>query len=231
MLIGGMLPNYLHRQVFYMAEKCKAANWLAAKKRALLIAVVAKTAGNNCLSISNTESVKMPGRQSHGRSLLAQPKAKSGPKKSKSRAQTNALNAFNIAQERFPTKEKKTPRARELDVEIEKKHSRDEEDEDEEDEEEGPKRKKAKAPQRSADGNVEFGSDSEGNEWQLGGMANDDDDSEIESDDAFGDSDNEMFQGYAFRGSKTAQRKVRNCSCENTLIQRVLTHSTGRRSG
>ncbi|KAM0251520.1 hypothetical protein ACHAQJ_008142 [Trichoderma viride] len=152
----------------------------------------------------------MPGRQAHGRSLLAQPKAKSGPKKSKSRAQTNALNAFNIAQERFPTKEKKTPRARELDVEIEKKHARDEEDEDEEDEEEeGPKRKKAKAPQRSAaaDGDVEFGSDSEGNEWQLGGMANDDDDSEIESDDAFGDSDNEMFQGYAFRGSKTGQRK------------------------
>ncbi|KAL7788760.1 Utp14 domain-containing protein [Trichoderma afarasin] len=152
----------------------------------------------------------MPGRQAHGRPLLSQPKAKSGPKKSKSRAQTNALNAFNIAQERFPTKEKKTPRARELDAEIEKKHAREEEDEDEEeDEEEGPKRKKIKAPQRSAaaGGDVEFGSDSEGNEWQLGGMADDDEDSEIESDDAFGDSDNEMFQGYAFRGSKTGQRK------------------------
>ncbi|PNP60129.1 hypothetical protein THARTR1_00153 [Trichoderma harzianum] len=152
----------------------------------------------------------MPGRQAHGRPLLSQPKAKSGPKKSKSRAQTNALNAFNIAQERFPTKEKKTPRARELDAEIEKKHARDEEDEEEDDdEEEGPKRKKIKAPQRSAaaGGDVEFGSDSEGNEWQLGGMADDDEDSEIESDDAFGDSDNEMFQGYAFRGSKSGQRK------------------------
>ncbi|KAL6897010.1 Utp14 domain-containing protein [Trichoderma evansii] len=149
----------------------------------------------------------MPGRQAHGRSLLAQPKAKAGPKKSKSRAQTNALNAFNIAQERFPTKDKRTPRARELDAEIEKKHGREEEDEDEEEEEEGPKRKKAKAPRGATDGDVEFGSDSEGNEWQLGGMADDDDDSEIESDDAFGDSDNEMFQGYAFRGSKTGQRK------------------------
>ncbi|KAL7899728.1 Utp14 domain-containing protein [Trichoderma sp. TUCIM 5745] len=150
----------------------------------------------------------MPGRQAHGRSLLAQPKAKAGPKKSKSRAQTNALNAFNIAQERFPTKDKRTPRARELDAEIEKKHGREEDDEDEEEEEEGPKRKKAKAPRGAAtDGEVEFGSDSEGNEWQLGGMADDDDDSEIESDDAFGDSDNEMFQGYAFRGSKTGQRK------------------------
>ncbi|KAL6874945.1 Utp14 domain-containing protein [Trichoderma novae-zelandiae] len=151
----------------------------------------------------------MPGRQAHGRPLLAQPKAKAGPKKSKSRAQANALNAFNIAQERFPTKEKRTPRARELDVEMEKKHARDEEDEDEEDEDEGPRRKKAKAPQRSAaaDGDVEFGSDSEGNEWQLGGLAADDDDSEIESEDAFGDSDDEVFQGYSFRGSKSGKRK------------------------
>lgn len=150
----------------------------------------------------------MPGRQAHGRSLLAQPKAKAGPKKSKSRAQTNALNAFNIAQERFPTKDKRTPRARELDAEIEKKHGREEDDEEDEEEEEGPKRKKAKAPRgATTDGDVEFGSDSEGNEWQLGGMANDDEDSEIESDDAFGDSDNEMFQGYAFRGSKSGQRK------------------------
>ncbi|UKZ86755.1 uncharacterized protein TrAFT101_002580 [Trichoderma asperellum] len=150
----------------------------------------------------------MPGRQAHGRSLLAQPKAKAGPKKSKSRAQTNALNAFNIAQERFPTKDKRTPRARELDAEIEKKHGREEEDEEDEEEEDGPKRKKAKAPRgATTDGDVEFGSDSEGNEWQLGGMADNDEDSEIESDDAFGDSDNEMFQGYAFRGSKSGQRK------------------------
>ncbi|TFB07019.1 U3 small nucleolar RNA-associated protein 14 [Trichoderma ghanense] len=151
----------------------------------------------------------MPGRQAHGRPLLAQPKAKAGPKKSKSRAQANALNAFNIAQERFPTKEKKTPRARELDADIEKKHARDDEDDDDEDEEEGPRRKKVKAPKRGAatDGDVEYGSDSEGNEWQLGGLADDDEDSEIESDDAFGDSDNEMFQGYAFRGSKSGKRK------------------------
>lgn len=170
----------------------------------------------------------MPGRQAHGRSLLAQPKAKAGPKKSKSRAQTNALNAFNIAQERFPTKDKRTPRARELDAEIEKKHGREEDDEDEEEEEEGPKRKKAKAPRGAAtDGDVEFGSDSEGNEWQLGGMADDDDDSEIESDDAFGDSDNDMFQGYAFRGSKTGQRKVRSYSVENDE-KRTLTWSIGR---
>lgn len=194
-----------------MAEKSWRANWLAAQKTQQFESRDCATAGNLPSSDSNPDLLKMPGRQAHGRSLLAQPKAKAGPKKSKSRAQTNALNAFNIAQERFPTKDKRTPRARELDAEIEKKHGREEEDEDEEEEEEGPKRKKAKAPRGAIDGNVEFGSDSEGNEWQLGGMADNDDDSEIESDDAFGDSDNEMFQGYAFRGSKTGQRKVRSC--------------------
>lgn len=157
-------------------------------------------------------SNKMPGRQSHGRSLMAAPKAKAGGKKgSKARSQKNALNAFGIAQDMYPTKYKRTPRARELDAEIERKHGRDEagEDEDEdEDEEEQPRRKKAKGPSR-ADGDGEDGSDSEGNEWRLGGLRDDDEDSEIESDDAFGDSDNEKFEEYSFRGSKSKPVRYR----------------------
>lgn len=121
------------------------------------------------------------------------------------------MNAFGIAQENFPAKLKKTPRVRELDAEIERKHGRDEGDdgdEDEEDEEdEGPKRKKAKGSGRPTE-DAEYGSDSEGNEWQLGGLAEDDEDSEIESDEAFGESDNEQFQGYSFRGSKVSKRQV-----------------------
>ncbi|GJN82065.1 hypothetical protein PLIIFM63780_005602 [Purpureocillium lilacinum] len=147
----------------------------------------------------------MPGRQAHGRPLVTAPKARAPNKKSKARAQKNALDAFGIAQERFPTKHKKTPRARELDAEIERKHARDEdEDEEDEDEEEMPKRKKAKAVSRpDDDDDAEYGSDSEGNEWRLGGLREDDEDSEIESDDAFGDSDNEKFEEYSFRGSKS----------------------------
>ena len=153
----------------------------------------------------------MPGRQAHGRSLTAQPKAKKSGKSSKSRSQKNALNAFGIAQENFPTKEKKTPRFRKLDAEIERKHGREEEDDDEDEEDEQPLRKKAKGPRRPTDGdNAEYGSDSEGNEWRLGGMAEDDEDSEIESDDAFGDSDEEKFGGYSFKGSKSTQDKVRS---------------------
>ncbi|KAG5984282.1 hypothetical protein E4U55_005440 [Claviceps digitariae] len=146
----------------------------------------------------------MPGRQAHGRSLTAAPKAKaSGKKSSKARSQKNALNAFGIAQDIYPTKFKKTPRARELDAELDKKHGRDDEDEDDEDaDEEQPRKKKARGPSRDVD-DAEDGSDSDGNEWRLGGLREDDEDSEIESDDAFGDSDNEKFEEYSFRGSKS----------------------------
>lgn len=129
-------------------------------------------------------------------------------KRSKARSQKSALNAFGIAQEQYPTKVRKTPRVRELDAEIERKHARDDgEDEDEVEEEEEPTRKKVKRPARAGDDEGEYGSDSEGNEWQLGGLAEDDNDSEIESDDAFGDSDNERFEEYSFRGSKSKPKE------------------------
>ncbi|KND90692.1 U3 small nucleolar RNA-associated protein 14 [Tolypocladium ophioglossoides CBS 100239] len=150
----------------------------------------------------------MPGRQAHGRSLVANPKAKAPNKKSKARSQKNALDAFGIAQERFPTTQKKTPRARELDAELERKHGRvDGDDEEDEEEDEEPQRKKAK-PSRPVGEDADYGSDSEGNEWRLGGLKEDDEDSEIESDDAFGDSDNEKFQEYSFRGTKSKKTEV-----------------------
>lgn len=157
----------------------------------------------------------MPGRQSHGRPLLAAPKAKQ-QKRSKAKIQKSALNAYGIAEEQYPTKIRKTPRARELDAEIDRKHSRDddEDDEEEDEDEEGPSRKKVKRPSRPADGDADDGSDSEGNEWRLGGLREDDEDSEIESDDAFGDSDNERFEEYSFRGSKSKTTKPQDSEDE-----------------
>lgn len=141
--------------------------------------------------------------------MTANPKTKT-TKKSKARSQKNALDAFGIAQEKFAPKQKRTPRVRELDADIERKHGRDDdEDEDEEEDDEEPVRKKVKRPSRPADNDgAEDGSDSEGNEWRLGGLREDDEDSEIESDEAFGESDEEKFSGYTFRGSKSAQHKV-----------------------
>ncbi|KXL48999.1 MAG: hypothetical protein FE78DRAFT_76710 [Acidomyces sp. 'richmondensis'] len=54
---------------------------------------------------------------------------------------------------------------------------------------------------------VEEGSDSEGNEWKLGGLQDDDSDSDLDSDEAFGSSDEERFEGFAFRGSSSGKTK------------------------
>ncbi|KAF5525133.1 Uncharacterized protein CGCA056_v003567 [Colletotrichum aenigma] len=155
----------------------------------------------------------MAGRQSHGRPLLSSKQQPKNFRKSKSKAQAKALDAFTIASEQFPTKQKKTPRFREIDAQPDtgKKHRRAEEDDEDEDEddddEEQPRRKKAKASGGGGEGDdSEYGSDSEGNEWHYG--VNEDEDSELDSDEAFGDSDEEDFQGYSFRGSKTAKNEA-----------------------
>ncbi|KAK1978017.1 Utp14 protein-domain-containing protein [Colletotrichum cereale] len=153
----------------------------------------------------------MPGRQSHGRSLLSSKPAPKNLRKSKSKAQAKALDAFTIASEQYPTKEKRTPRFREIEAapDTGKKHSRanedEDEDEDEDDDEEQPRRKKVKPSAGGAGGNDsdEYGSDSEGNEWHYG--VNEDEDSELDSDEAFGESDQEDFPSYSLRGSKTAK--------------------------
>lgn len=164
----------------------------------------------------------MAGRQAHGRAPTAKPlgkragklqqnqqkKANSKPKV-KGGSHERAMNAFEIASEQVRGGEKKSVRDRLVDLEDEArpKHGRDF-DEDSEDDEEGPQRKRAK-PSRATGENsdIEEGSDDEGNRWRLGGLADDDEDSEIESDEAFGESDEEAFQGYAFRGSNSNKPK------------------------
>ncbi|PKS11476.1 hypothetical protein jhhlp_003240 [Lomentospora prolificans] len=165
----------------------------------------------------------MAGRQAHGRAPTAKPLGKRAGKiqqvqqkkanakpKVKGGSTARALNAFEIASEQFAGDGKKTGRDRIIDIgdeEARPKHGRDF-DQGSEDEDEGPRRKKAK-PSRAAkeDSDIEEGSDEEGNRWRLGGLAEDDQDSEIESDEAFGESDDETFQGYAFRGSRSNQPK------------------------
>jgi U3 small nucleolar RNA-associated protein 14 len=57
------------------------------------------------------------------------------------------------------------------------------------------------------DEDVEFGSDSDGNEWTMGGVGSEESDEEIDSDEAFGESDEERFDGWTFRGSKSEKDK------------------------
>ncbi|CRK20266.1 hypothetical protein BN1723_012084, partial [Verticillium longisporum] len=153
----------------------------------------------------------MPGRQAHGRPLISAKSAPKPHKKSSQKVRARALDAFGIASEQFPTKEKKTPRFREINADVGRKHSREEDDEDEDDEDDEDeaqsrrKRVKPSAAPAGDDEEDEFGSDSEGNEWRYGVGA--DDDSELDSDEAFGESDEEEFQGYTF--GKSSQKKTK----------------------
>lgn len=175
----------------------------------------------------------MPGRQSHGRSLLGDSKASSGKgkgkgkgkpnTKSKSKSRAHALDAFAIAAKQIEP-ERITRRGRDLELDPEResrgggnKHRRDDDDDGDSDEEEddAPQRKRAKKSafededEENEDGrgsDFEGGSDSDGNEWHVG-MNSDDDDSDIDSDEAFGESDDEKFEGFTFRGSQKPKPK------------------------
>ncbi|KAF2651300.1 Utp14-domain-containing protein [Lophiostoma macrostomum CBS 122681] len=84
-----------------------------------------------------------------------------------------------------------------------KRNRDDDEEDDDEEEAEGNKRRK-----RTSGGNDSFdeGSDSEGNNWTMGHVDEGDEDSDIDSDEAFGESDEERFEGWVFRGSQGNQQ-------------------------
>ncbi|ETS78198.1 hypothetical protein PFICI_10260 [Pestalotiopsis fici W106-1] len=165
----------------------------------------------------------MPGRQSHGRSLMGGGGgggSGAGPKrrqqKQKSKAKSRAQDAFSIANKELGgDRHKLTPRNRELDADLStgkrrRGHADDDEDDEDEDgesdEDDGPPRKRGRAGQDQNGDDVEYGSDSSGNEWRIG-VGDDDDDSDIDSDEAFGESDDEKFQGYSFGGSQKKGKK------------------------
>ena len=150
----------------------------------------------------------MPGRVS--RSSLPSSSKSSKPKSSHKgdrKRKQRSLNAFAIAQHSVPetTKIRKN-RLGEIksDGQPQRKRQRtsDDEDgdEDEDEEADGPKRKSVKKG-RFDELDVSEGSDSDGNQWTYGEVG-DEDDSDIDSDEAFGESDEEKFEGFAFRGGK-----------------------------
>ena len=92
------------------------------------------------------------------------------------------------------------------------KRRRIEEDEDGELDESPKQVKRRKSGDKDKFGNeLEEGSDSSGNEWVVG-RVDEDDDSDLDSYEAMGESDEEKFEGFAFRGSSatTSNRKARS---------------------
>ncbi|KAI1121272.1 Utp14 protein-domain-containing protein [Nemania abortiva] len=157
----------------------------------------------------------MPGRQAHGRPLIAANGGggKGKNKRSKAKASSRALSAYAAAEAEVGEQQKRTPRYRQLDADLDEdaprgKHARDDEDDEDSDGDEGRPRKMRRGDRRHEDEDVEYGSDSSGNSWRVNAV-DEDDDSEIDSDEAFGESDEERFENFKFPGSKKKKKQAR----------------------
>lgn len=140
-------------------------------------------------------------RQAHGRPL--QPgRVSVAPKKKAPR--NRGLNALEIAERENPDKIRiRQHRLGEVDDDSDGPRNRPESD--------GRSVKRRKLDNTQEEDSVEEGSDLEGNRWHEG-VGEDDTDSDIDSEEAFGASDEEKFADFTFRGSasmSTAPTKSR----------------------
>lgn len=151
----------------------------------------------------------MPGRQSTTGPSLKKPKTKRQKVK-------RSLNALAIAEQQNPTRSKiRQSRLGKSEPEATKRKRQEDSEDDEIEDGEG-ERKRRRAGDKDRYGNdIEHGNDSSGNEWVVG-QVNSDDDSDLDSDEAMGASDEERFEGFGFRGSqdKTSRTKAPSRSAE-----------------
>ncbi len=148
----------------------------------------------------------MPPRISRSSVAGSQPSKPRSIARNWTKAKKRAHNAFAIAQYENPEKLKiRRGRLGELEQTPTRKRTRDDEDDedDQDSEEESAVTKRRK--NRSGEDSFDEGSDSDGNTWQMGHV-NEDDDEDIDSDEAFGESDEERFEGFTFRGSSKPQK-------------------------
>ncbi|KAF2220486.1 Utp14 protein-domain-containing protein [Elsinoe ampelina] len=142
----------------------------------------------------------MPRRIARSNTTSATP-AKSSRKKTQ-KSQKRALNAFTAAQHVVEDKAKfRSHRVGEIENTERgaKRRRAGSGDEEEEEEDEGRDAKRNKGD------DSDHGSDSSGNEWRIGGEIGEDSDSDLDSDEAFGESDEERFEGFTFRGSSAME--------------------------
>ena len=140
--------------------------------------------------LSTSKLYTMPGRISSGRPLA--PKSRVRPAKRKGRSST-ALNALELAEQQNPPKFKiQQHRLGEIEDDDEEPQNQAELDE--------RSAKRRKVALHESDEEHDEGSDSDGSKWHTG-VDGDDEDSDLDSDEAFGESDEERFADFTFRGS------------------------------
>jgi U3 small nucleolar RNA-associated protein 14 len=146
--------------------------------------------------------------------------SKAGPTSSKSskkrtkKSGIRSLNAFAIASAENPETAKiRTSRLgqREDSPGSRKRRRTDHDDDDgdadaQSDNEDAPRNKRAKKRRTNGDDDYSEGSDSEGNTWKLGHV-DEDEDSDIDSDEAFDEDDEGRFAGWSFGGKQEPKKK------------------------
>ncbi|KAI9778550.1 MAG: hypothetical protein M1835_004900 [Candelina submexicana] len=139
----------------------------------------------------------MAGRQSTG----PRPAKRAKPR---NKAQKRTLNALAIASKQNPERTKiRQSRLGDADSIEKSRHIRGHANVDAS---EGNNGHGNKGERTTKGSDVEEGSDSEGNEWRIGHVDSNDD-SDLDSDEAFGESDEERFEGFTFRGSTSGAKK------------------------
>ena len=143
----------------------------------------------------------MPRKQTSQRSRVPKPpimrenpRAEPGQKRRKQSGGPGGLDALSIAERQYPNK----PKIR---------RNRLGDGGDDEGRENKRRRITAELEEQSGESRSD-GSDGDGHQWKLGEVDSEND-SEVDSDEAMGESDEDMFEGFAFRGSsRTARDKL-----------------------
>lgn len=150
------------------------------------------------------------------------------------RRKNRNLNAFSIASSTHPEHNKVRQHRlgeTELDADEPRRKKQRLDDDDSDSEDGAPSSNAKRLEQKNVrkhdfdDIDANSGNDSEGNRWHVGfNRGGEDEDEELDSDEAFGESDEERFADYVLRGSKTnkpgrrrAQPKVRRSGHELSL--------------
>lgn len=124
--------------------------------------------------------------------------------KAKNRKQKRSLNALAIAEQQNPLQSKlRLNRLSEIENPIDKRKRESEQETSEQEDNVRHAKKRKDGPKDRFGIEIEVGSDSDGNEWTIG-QVNSDDDSDLDSDAAMGEGDEDRFEGFVFRGSSTA---------------------------
>lgn len=148
----------------------------------------------------------MPRRQTQ----LRGPKDRDAQKSNKATKKTGkGLDALSIAESQFPVKPKirRNRLGADYDDDFAKRKRDGGRDEDDSD---GPGNKRRRTGEDSSD---DGGGDNEdGRDWKIG--VDSDNESELDSDEALGDSDEELFEGFTFRGSSKPQPKAKSAGKE-----------------